>query len=87
MNIPVKVLQERLGYSDPSITLGIYTDAVSKHYRRVAEQLGAIFLPKFAQIANELRDCGSRSSSISMIWSSRFRKCGDGRRDPHLVSC
>ncbi|MFI5089718.1 MAG: tyrosine-type recombinase/integrase [Terriglobales bacterium] len=45
MNAPIKVRQERLGHSDPRITLGIYTDAVSEDHRRVAEQLGAIFCP------------------------------------------
>jgi integrase len=41
-NVPMKVRQERLGHSDPSITLGIYTHVVGEDSRAAAHQLGGI---------------------------------------------
>jgi integrase len=40
--VPMKVRQERLGHSDPSITLGIYTHAVGEDSRVAASQLGNV---------------------------------------------
>ena len=37
---PLKVLQERLGHSDPRITQAIYTHVASEDSRRVAALLG-----------------------------------------------
>lgn len=41
-NVPMKVRQERLGHSDPSITLGIYTHVVGKDSQAAARQLGRV---------------------------------------------
>lgn len=40
LDVPVKTRQVRLGHSDPIITLGTYTHAVSADDRHIAEQLG-----------------------------------------------
>ena len=34
MNVPVKVRQERLGHTDPSLTIGTYTHAISSDERK-----------------------------------------------------
>jgi len=41
-DVLMKVRQERLGHSDPSITLGIYTHVVGEDSRAAAYQLGRI---------------------------------------------
>ena len=50
LNVPMRVRQERLGHSDPRITLGTYTHAVSEDHRRAASELGAILHPACTQI-------------------------------------
>ncbi len=40
--IPMKVRQQRLGHSDPGITLGIYTHVVGEDCRVAANQLGEV---------------------------------------------
>ncbi len=45
LGVPVKVRQQRLGHSDPNITLGIYTHVASEDDRRIAAQLGEILRP------------------------------------------
>lgn len=40
--VPMKVRQERLGHSNPAITLGIYTHVVGEDSRAAASQLGSI---------------------------------------------
>jgi len=40
--VPLKVRQERLGHSDPSLALGIYTHFASEDDARFAEQLDGI---------------------------------------------
>jgi integrase len=42
LGVPLKVRQERLGHSDPSLTLGVYTHVVSGDDARIAEQLDAL---------------------------------------------
>jgi hypothetical protein len=42
LRIPMKVRQERLGHSNPAITLGIYTHAVGEDSRAASGQLGSI---------------------------------------------
>jgi integrase len=49
-NIPLKTRQERLGHSDPRLTLGVrnrsgYTHRVSEDDRKAAESLGAVLYP------------------------------------------
>jgi integrase len=45
LGVPLKVRQERLGHSDPSLTLGVYTHVASEDDVRFAEQLDAILRP------------------------------------------
>jgi integrase len=45
LGVPLKVRQQRLGHSDPSLTLGVYTHVASEDDERVAEQLGEILRP------------------------------------------
>ena len=45
LGTPLKVRQQRLGHSDPSLTLGVYTHVASDDDERVAEQLGEILRP------------------------------------------
>ena len=40
--VPMKVRQERLGHSDASITLGIYTHVVGEDSRVAASRLGSV---------------------------------------------
>ena len=42
LSVPIKVRQERLGHSNPAITLGIYTHVVGEDSRVAAGQLGSI---------------------------------------------
>ncbi len=44
-NVPLAVRQERLGHSDPRLTLDTYTHAVSEDERRFAAHLGQILHP------------------------------------------
>jgi hypothetical protein len=46
-SIPMKVRQQRLGHSDPGITLGIYTHVVGEDSRAAAEQLGRVVWAEF----------------------------------------
>lgn len=45
LQVPMKVRQQRLGHSDPKITLGIYTHVASSDDTRIAMQLGEILDP------------------------------------------
>ena len=51
LGTPVKVRQQRLGHSDPNITLGIYTHVASEDDRRIAAQLGEILRPNAPKFA------------------------------------
>jgi len=42
LGAPLKVRQERLGHSDPRLTLGVYTHVASEDDARVAERLGEL---------------------------------------------
>jgi len=42
LSVPIKVRQERLGHSNPAITLGIHTHVVGEDSRVAAGQLGSI---------------------------------------------
>ena len=50
LSVPLKVRQERLGHSDPRMTLGTYTHVASADDRRIAEQLGEILHPDCTQV-------------------------------------
>lgn len=45
LGVPLKLRQERLGHSDPSLTLGVYTHVVGEDDLRFAEQLDTILRP------------------------------------------
>src|SRR6266446_9403825 len=45
LGVPLKVRQQRLGHSDPSLTLGVYTHIASEDDERFAEQLDGILRP------------------------------------------
>ena len=45
LGVPLKVRQQRLGHSDPSLTLGVYTHVASEDDLRFAEQLDVILRP------------------------------------------
>lgn len=49
-SVPMKVRQERLGHSNPAITLGIYTHVVGEDSRAAAGQLGSIVWDRFSGI-------------------------------------
>lgn len=48
--VPMKVRQERLGHSNPGITLGIYTHVFGKDSRAAAGQLGSIVWDRLSGI-------------------------------------
>lgn len=56
LNVPLRVRQERLGHSDPRLTLGTYTHTVSEDHRRVAAQLGAILHPTCTQLGTKVEE-------------------------------
>jgi integrase len=45
LGVPLKVRQQRLGHSDPSLTLGVYTHVASEDDARFAMQLDGILRP------------------------------------------
>lgn len=53
LGTPMKVRQERLGHSDPRVTLGTYTHAFSEDDARVAAQLGRILHPNAPKSKDE----------------------------------
>ena len=54
LGVPLKVRQQRLGHSDPSLTLGVYTHVASEDDLRFAEQLDVILRPNAPQKENGL---------------------------------
>ena len=45
LGVPLKLRQQRLGHSDPALTLGVFTHVASEDDLRFAEQLDAILRP------------------------------------------
>jgi integrase len=45
LNVPVKVRQDRLGHSDPKMTLNVYTHLASADDQKLAAQLGPLLAP------------------------------------------
>ena len=45
LGVPLKVRQQRLGHSDPRLTLGVYTHVASEDDAKIAGQLGRILHP------------------------------------------
>jgi len=54
LGVPLKVRQQRLGHSDPSLTLGVYTHIASEDDERFAEQLDGILRPNAPKKGNGL---------------------------------
>jgi integrase len=52
LGVPLKVRQQRLGHSDPSLTLGVYTHVESQDDVRFVEQLDGILHPSAPKSAN-----------------------------------
>jgi integrase len=46
LGVPLKLRQQRLGHSDSSLTLDVYTHVASEDDERFAEQLDVILRPK-----------------------------------------
>jgi integrase len=57
LRVPLKVRQERLGHSDPRLTLGVYTHVASEDDMRTAAQLGELLsgipCPNLPKLQNE----------------------------------
>jgi len=53
LGVPLKIRQERLGHSDPSLTLGMYTHVASEDDVRFAERLDAILRPNAPKLERE----------------------------------
>jgi integrase len=54
LSVPMKVRQQRLGHSDPRLTMNTYTHMASSDDERIAEQLGEILDAVGQKHANEL---------------------------------
>ena len=55
LGVPLRLRQERLGHSDSSLTLDVYTHVVSKDDARFAEQLDGILRPNAPKKGKRLR--------------------------------
>jgi len=55
LGVPLKVRQQRLGHSDPSLTLGVYTHVESEDDVRFAEQLDGILRPNAPKLENRMK--------------------------------
>jgi integrase len=53
LGVPLKVRQQRLGHTDPSLTLGVYTHVASEDDERLAEQLDGILRPNAPKSEND----------------------------------
>jgi integrase len=54
LGVPLKLRQQRVGHSEASLTLDVYTHVVSEDDVRFAEQLGAILRPNAPKKENGL---------------------------------
>ena len=54
LGVPLKVRLQRVGHSDPALTIGTYTHIASEDDVRFAEQLGAILRPNAPKKGNGL---------------------------------
>jgi len=61
LGVPLKVRQQRLGHSDPRLTLGTYTHVASEDDVRIATQLGEILDPNGPK--NETAGASVRANS------------------------
>ena len=61
LSVPLKVRQQRLGHSDPSLTLGIYTHDVSEDDVRFVEQLDVMLRPNAPKKENGSEEASSKT--------------------------
>ncbi len=64
LSTPVKVRQERLGHSDPRITINTYTHSVGQDDRRIAAQLGKILHP---DAPKSVEECVSLVEELRLV--------------------
>ncbi len=67
LGTPIKVRQQRLGHSDPRLTLGTYTHAVSEDDQRVAAQLGELLVTNSAPNCAQIRKMEGLSESEALV--------------------
>jgi integrase len=60
LGVPLKLRQQRLGHSDPSLTLGTYTHIASEDDERFAEQLDGILRPNAPKKENGSEGASSK---------------------------
>ena len=53
LGVPLKVRMQRIGHSDPALTMGTYTHVESEDDERIAEQLGGILRPNAPKLKEE----------------------------------
>ena len=53
LGVPLKVRMQRIGHSDPALTMGTYTHFESEDDERIAEQLGGILRPNAPKLKEE----------------------------------
>jgi integrase len=80
LQVPLKVRQERLGHSDPRLTLGVYTHVTSEDDVRVASKLGELLGP--AEILDAVGLCAQKEKALpdreigQGQWVSKKTGCG-----------
>ena len=53
LGVPLKVCMQRIGHSDPALTMGTCTHFESEDDERIAEQLGGILRPNAPKLKEE----------------------------------
>ena len=71
LQAPVKIRQERLGHSDPRVTLGTYTHIASEDERRIAENLSGILDPVLDLNRGRRKKSGSQLATLTPATSTR----------------
>lgn len=64
LGVPMKVRQERLGHSDPRLTLGTYTHVASADDARIAAQLGDILHPLCTQVGTIIESAAQQPALV-----------------------
>jgi integrase len=64
LGVPMKVRQERLGHSDPRLTLGTYTHVASADDARIAAQLGDILHPLCTQVEATMESAAQQPALV-----------------------
>jgi integrase len=67
LQVPMNVRQERLGHSDPKVTLGVYIHFSSEDDERIAFQLSEILDPILDPDAKNKKTGGSASANSGII--------------------